>query len=735
MKADPVKVVLVGIGGYGRIYVDALLNGGGETPYTFVGAVEPYPEKVPHVSRLVERNIPIYPTLEQFYAESNADLAILSSPIQFHCSQTCLALTQGSHVLCEKPVSATVEDALIMIAAREEAKRFVSIGYQWSHSSGIQEMKRDILSGMFGKPKRLKTIVLWPRPHKYYARGWAGKIQDNQGNLVLDSVANNATSHYIHNMFFVLGKESARPDRVTAELYRANAIENYDTAAMRAFTEDGVEILYYGSHAVDQRVGERFVYEFEDATISFDDSSKSGESKIIARFHNGETKEYENPNLGMDNKIWQAIAAAAAGDLGTLCSIEAAMSQTMAINGMQKSVSEIAEFPEELVIHGELKWNGELGPGNYVMGLVDQMLDCFYKAVLPAEAGLSWAKAGRIVPTRIPPYPPSKVIKGLEWEPADSMIRTALGVEFCSDTVKMDGSDNWPVTWADDDRLYTLYGDGYGFDPVLDEKLGLGFGYVTGNLPEIQGFNLRSNGENSGYGRNGKKGSGLLMVDGVLYAWLFHADEKGGQAQLAWSSDHAKTWTFSDWKFEEFGLCAFINYGQNYSGARDSYVYTVTHDHPKADVPADRMILMRVPKDRIGDRDAYEFFERLDGDEPVWTGDVALRGAVFEHRDACLRSGISYNSALKRYLWWQHIPNAPGHRDRGDTRFAGGFGVYDAPEPWGPWTTVYFTNQWDVGPGERAEFPTKWMSEDGRTVHLVFSGDDNFCVRKAELKI
>src|SRR5690606_34582742 len=108
-------------------------------------------------------------------------------------------------------------------------------------------------SGAFGKPKRLRTIVLWPRSDRYYARGWAGKLRDQAGNLVMDSVANNATAHYIHNMFYVLGRatdESARPARVTAELYRANRIENYDTAAMRVHTEDGVELLYFGSHAV-----------------------------------------------------------------------------------------------------------------------------------------------------------------------------------------------------------------------------------------------------------------------------------------------------------------------------------------------------------------------------------------------------------------------------------------------------------------------------------------------------
>ena len=59
--------------------------------------------------------------------------------------------------------------------------------------------------------------------------------------------------------------------------------------------------------------------------------------------------------------------------------------------------------------------------------------------------------------------------------------------------------------------------------------------------------------------------------------------------------------------------------------------------------------------------------------------------------------------------------------------------ILDAAEPWGPWTMAYQTKQWDVGPGEHGDFPAKWMSPDGRTVHLVFSGDDCFCVRRAEI--
>lgn len=321
-----------------------------------------------------------------------------------------------------------------------------------------------------------------------------------------------------------------------------------------------------------------------------------------------------------------------------------------------------------------------------------------------------------------PPCPPSGIIAGIEWAPTNQIRRAAHD------------SDNWPVTWADDDAIYTTWGDGTGFEPKVEKKLSLGFARVTGSPENFKGENIRSAAEQLGQGRTGKKGWGILCVDDVLYLWLGHADQRGATAQLAWSRDHAKTWTFADWKFAEFGLVGFVNFGKNYAGARDEFVYAYSHDDPRADTPADRFVLMRAPKDKLTSREAWEFFEQLDRrGEPVWTRDIAKRGAVFRHRGACLRSAMTYCAPLRRYLWWQQIPLPPAAKDRGDTRFAGGFGIYDAPEPWGPWTTAFFTEQWDVGPGEHGDFPSKWMSADGRTLWLVFSGNDSFSVRKATI--
>jgi hypothetical protein len=104
------------------------------------------------------------------------------------------------------------------------------------------------------------------------------------------------------------------------------------------------------------------------------------------------------------------------------------------------------------------------------------------------------------------PYPPSTVITGIAWAPVSSIVRQALD------------SDNWPITWADDDSLYTAYGDGKGFVPKVPTKLSLGFAKVQGPATSFTGTNVRSStGEQTGNGAAGKKASGMLMVNGVLY--------------------------------------------------------------------------------------------------------------------------------------------------------------------------------------------------------------------------
>ena len=349
---------------------------------------------------------------------------------------------------------------------------------------------------------------------------------------------------------------------------------------------------------------------------------------------------------------------------------------------------------------------------------VNKARNSSYKAIEPFIEPIALAVTAKAENNRAP-YPPSPVIKGIEWAPVDTIIR------------KASGSDNWPIMWADDGSQYSAYGDGWGFEPKTKKKLSLGIVKIVGPADGFQGINVRTEtGERIGQGAAGAKASGMLMVEGVLYMLVRNT----ANAQLAWSSDRGKSWKWSDWKFtESFGAPSFLNFGSNYSGARDDYVYVYSQEAETAYDAADQMVMARVPKDEIRNRGAYEFFNGLDDSgRPVWTRDIRQRVAVFTNPGKCYRSQVSYNAGLKRYLWCQVLPTS---RHPQGPRFQGGFGIYDGPEPWGPWTTVYYTQEWDVGPGETNSFPTKWMSDDGKVCHLVFSGDDHFSVRRATLEV
>jgi len=373
--------------------------------------------------------------------------------------------------------------------------------------------------------------------------------------------------------------------------------------------------------------------------------------------------------------------------------------------GLYDSLIVVMPSLDMVIARAGLSWKRAPGADHY------EVLKPFLQPVAKAAAGIN---ANGSSPARSDaPYPASPVIARILWAPPREILRDARG------------SDNWPITWGDDDALYSAYGDGVGFANAGGKKLSLGFAKIIGVPPKIEGTNIPApSGEATGDGMRGRKASGLLMIDRVLYLLARNCDN----AQLAWSEDHAATWTWSDWKFEtSFGCPTFLNFGPNYEGARDTFVYVYSPDVDTAYDRADRMVLARVPQEKIGARDAWEFLVRVDeGGAPVWTREITQRGAVFENRGRCYRSHVIFNPGLKRYLWCQ---TGLGK----DPRFAGGFAIYDAPEPWGPWTTVFATDAWDVGPGESSSLPTKWISADGRTVQFVFSGDDSFSVRRGEI--
>lgn len=382
-------VVLVGIGGYGVLYVREMLSRAHLEGATLVGVVDPNPKACPRLGELEAAGIPVHATLEAFYAEHNADLAVISAPIQYHAALTEQALACESHVLCEKPAAANLADVRRMMRARDAAGKIVAIGYQWSFSEAILALKRDILAGRLGRPRRLKTIVLWPRDWKYYARGWAGKKLDAAGRPVMDSVAANATAHYLHNLLYLLGDSlstSAVPALLEAEVYRANAIENFDTAAFRMRVGNEVSLLYLVSHAITPEAAREPEFElaFEHARVTYKAEQGAGTGHIRARFKSGETVDYGNPFAQDGRKLWLTLQAIRNGG-GVPCGLEAAASHTACMDAVHAMFPEVPAFPDDWVVRDADKGM------TYVKGLAGQLNDCYDNWRLPSQNGAPWA--------------------------------------------------------------------------------------------------------------------------------------------------------------------------------------------------------------------------------------------------------------------------------------------------------------------------------------------------------
>jgi hypothetical protein len=330
------------------------------------------------------------------------------------------------------------------------------------------------------------------------------------------------------------------------------------------------------------------------------------------------------------------------------------------------------------------------------------------------------------------PYPPSKTITKMTWD--SNIVRIGAPGNGGKDGA----GDNWAISWADDGNLYTTYGDGPGFNRVPKVEMTIGFARIKGDPPAIVAEDILSNADTpGGGGQKGIKSSGLLMADRTLWMFVrnYKVDGDYLHSRLAWSKDYEKTWTWADWYFSKtFGCPEFVQFGPNYKGARDAYVYVVSQANDDAYEYSPDVVMARVPKDKVSDRSAYRFFAGLDAKgKPLWSADISDRKPIFTDGRGVMRISLTYNLALKRYIMTASHKVGEGPHNPS-------LGVFEAPEPWGPWSTVYYDDHW--AGNDRVyhhKFPTKWMSPDGKTMWLLYSGlggnNYAFILRKATLDL
>ena len=369
------NIVLAGAGGYGQTYLRSM-----ETLGLFghlCGVADPYASGSSYYGLIKERGIPVYDTLDEFYQNRSADLAIVSSPIHYHEEQTVTALNNNSHVLCEKPVAATVAQALRMKRVADEKNLKLGVGFQWSHSGRMRAFKNDVLNGRFGKPKCFKTMMYWPRPDSYYeTSSWKGRLKSD-GKPVNDSVVTNATAHYLHNIFFLLGDSmnaAAMPETARGSVFRFRNIESYDTIFLCGTFSNGAAFYYSATHSCGGTDVAVFDFAFEQCDVLMDI-----QMNIIVRLKDGtlENLYADVEDDGLTGKLTRMMEAIA-GDTPVLCGVDTALPHLTVTNRIFDT------FPIQNFDAGSI-YKTENPAGAGVRGLYDAMVNCYKNASLPDE--------------------------------------------------------------------------------------------------------------------------------------------------------------------------------------------------------------------------------------------------------------------------------------------------------------------------------------------------------------
>jgi hypothetical protein len=274
-----------------------------------------------------------------------------------------------------------------------------------------------------------------------------------------------------------------------------------------------------------------------------------------------------------------------------------------------------------------------------------------------------------------PPYPPSPAVSSLRWNTSKT---TDLGQG------KLGG-----MAWASDDNLYAGLGsavvriDGSAERPRLS---------TVGKLPGAA--------------------SSMASLGEALYALVITRPGLPPQVKLAWSNDLGATWKLSEWSFpspgSSFYPLTFVDAGRAHSAAPDRYLYMFGATWPEGTNPCTTCrcaYLARVPSGKITDRASYEFFQWAAGERLFWARDPSRIQTLLCSPEGLDVPSVTYSPLLKRYV-------AAIQAD-------GKFTVLDAPQPWGPWTTVA-TYETPAKPPLAWALPSKWMAPDG-TIWGAFS--------------
>jgi UDP-N-acetyl-2-amino-2-deoxyglucuronate dehydrogenase len=161
------------------------------------------------------------------------------TPHFLHKEHGIACLEAGFHVLTEKPIAITAEDADAMIRAAKKNKRQLGVIFQNRYIEGVQEVKRLIAEGKFGRITGAFSTLNWWRPPSYYECDWKGSWEKEGGGVVIDQA--------IHSLDLVRYMMGCEPVKVKGQIDRRilTNIEVEDVADAAITFENGAVYSFF----------------------------------------------------------------------------------------------------------------------------------------------------------------------------------------------------------------------------------------------------------------------------------------------------------------------------------------------------------------------------------------------------------------------------------------------------------------------------------------------------------
>lgn len=384
MILDPVRLAVIGCEGYSLQWIKRLLSVPDSASLIAVSAVDP---TSPGANYCRSHGVRVVGSITELLAIEEIEVVVNPTPIHLHQPVTMQCLEAGRQVWLEKPAVATVQ-------AFDELREFVSshdravpVCFNSLYTRLTQDLKRELVEGVYGRVVRVKGIGSWIRTSAYFGRNnWAGRLRA-EGHWILDGDLNNVFAHVLCNNLFFAGTNQAALadlDQIEAELYRCNGMACQDTSCVRIMTREGVEILSYLTLSAPREIAPLTVIETERATIFFEDFSR-----IRIAWQDGAVEERE---CYQEHRMEMIAHLCRAHRLGTpyIGELRLLRPFTEAVNGAFESSGVVHEVPST---HLELE-HIDQGSHHRVIQLDLLMQEAFAANALFSEMGVSWARKG-----------------------------------------------------------------------------------------------------------------------------------------------------------------------------------------------------------------------------------------------------------------------------------------------------------------------------------------------------